>query len=195
MTPILSVLIPSVPSRRELAWKLFDKISGQAAVLPDVDGLCQVEVLLLLDNKMRTVGKKRGSLVRASRGDYVTFVDDDDDVSDDYVSLILQSTGRNPDLIVFDSHVTINGIGPTLCQHGIAFENEQYRPEGFKRKPWHIHAWRGDYARVTPFPDLMYGEDWPWCESMLKTVTKHVKIDRPLYHYRFDDATTEASHS
>ena len=185
--PILSVLIPCVPSRREQAWALFDKLSAQA------EGL-DVEVLLLLDNKTRTAGKKREALVQASRGEYVAFVDDDDDVAEDYVSAILAALDDDdPDVIVFNSQATINSAPPVLCLHDLTFPNEQYNPAGFRRAPWQMHAWRGDLARATPFPDVSNAEDWPWCEAMLKHVKTQAKIDRVLYHYRYDDAKTEAS--
>jgi glycosyltransferase involved in cell wall biosynthesis len=51
-----------------------------------------VEHLILMDNKRRTVGEKRDALLRAAKGNYVAFVDDDDFISPDYVSLILEKT-------------------------------------------------------------------------------------------------------
>jgi hypothetical protein len=74
----LSILTPAVPSRIFQLQKLCFELEGQIKGLP-------VEHLALLDNKRRTVGEKRDALLRAARGRYVAFVDDDDDVSDDYV--------------------------------------------------------------------------------------------------------------
>jgi glycosyltransferase involved in cell wall biosynthesis len=189
MNPVLSVLIPSVPSRREMAWKLFDKISEQA-----LDDDENVEVLLLLDNKTRSIGKKREALVQISKGDYVAFVDDDDDVAPDYVKeLTIEAFLPGADVVVFPTTCTLND-GPTVTvEHDISYPNEQYSPAGFRRSAWQMHAWRGDLARATPFPDLNFGEDWPWCEAMLKHVKTQAKIDQVLYHYRYSDMITEAS--
>ena len=56
----LSVLIPSVPARRAMALALYDSIAAQAEGLP-------AEILLLLDNKQRSIGKKREALVRLAQ--------------------------------------------------------------------------------------------------------------------------------
>lgn len=185
---ILSVLIPSVPSRIEIAADLFDKISGQIS-----RGAYDVEVLMLTDNKKRSVGKKREALVQISCGDYVAFVDDDDDVAENYIAAIVSHAHLKMDLIVFDTLVTLNGADSVICSHAVGNPNEQYSPAGFKRAPFQMHAWDGWLARTTPFLDNTGAEDWPWCEAMLKNVTKSVKINEVLYHYRYNHETTEAS--
>ena len=191
MTPILSVLIPTVPSRREAAWKLFDKISAQSREY--AGGWDPVEVLVLLDNKQRSTGLKRDALLQASRGKYVAFVDDDDDVSDNYVREIVKASATNAGVIVFDSDCFLNGQPGALITHHFGSPNYQYSPEGFTRGAWHIHAWRGEIARMVPFPDIQNGEDWPWCHAMKSLTATSTKIDEVLYHYRYDHETTEAS--
>jgi glycosyltransferase involved in cell wall biosynthesis len=186
---IFSVLIPSVPSRHAQAIALFDKITKQS------EGY-DVEVLMFCDNKKRSIGKKREALVKISQGDYVAFVDDDDDVADCYISRICDEINTpnrfKPDVIVFDTWVTVNDGPKVLCRHDATHQNEPYSVDGFRRAPWQMHVWRGNVARYTPFPDMMYGEDWPWCEEMLKRVNVSTKINAALYHYRYSDAGTEA---
>jgi glycosyltransferase involved in cell wall biosynthesis len=181
----LSILIPSVPSRREKAAKLFDKLSAQA-------GNEDVEILMLLDNKKRSIGLKRQALLDVARGDYVAFVDDDDFVAPTYVEAILEATLLDLDVIVFDSYCSIDD-GPTvLVRHSLTFPNEQYNFAGFRRAAWHIHAWRADLARQSRFPDQSGTEDWAWAEPLNKLAQTQVKLDVPLYHYRFNSETTEA---
>jgi len=79
---LLSILTPAVPSRLGALDALCSELAAQIGELP-------VEHLVLLDNKRRTVGEKRDSLLRIARGDFVAFVDDDDKVSGDYVQAIL----------------------------------------------------------------------------------------------------------
>lgn len=191
MTPILSILIPSIPSRREMAAALYDKLADEVAM----HKLTDVEILMLVDNKQRSIGLKRQALVDVALGDYLCFVDDDDDVEPGYVYPIWVAANYRPapDVIVFDSLCSIDQNPPVLVSHSIENTNEQYSPAGFKRAPWHIHAWRKELAKAAKFPDLNYGEDWPWCEQMLKSVTSERRaIGRPLYHYRFNHQITEA---
>lgn len=100
-TPILSILTPAVPSRLDQLATLCDEIARQIGDQP-------VEHLVLLDNKKRTVGEKRDALLRMARGQYVAFVDDDDDISRDYVSRILTAAETRPDVITFKQHAKVN---------------------------------------------------------------------------------------
>lgn len=186
----LSVLIPSVPARRAMALALYDSIAQQSEGLP-------VEILLLLDNKQRSIGKKREALVRLAQGRFLTFVDDDDMVLNGYVPKLVESIRLDPDVdvITFDSLCQINDAEPVEVWHSCAFENEEYNPRGFKRKPWHIHAWRRDFVAPYSFPDISYGEDWGWCKQFVPLVRREGSIqgDDPLYLYRYNSAVSEAA--
>lgn len=185
----LSILIPSVPSRREKAAKLFDKLSQQT-------GTADVEILMLLDNKKRSIGLKRQALLDVALGDYVAFVDDDDDVLNGYVQsvfqVILAAAAYTPDVVVFDSYCTLNDGPPVLVSHSLFSPNEQYNLAGFRRAAWHIHAWKRELAVQSRFPDQGGTEDWAWAEPLNRMAKTQIKIDIPLYHYRFNSKTTEA---
>lgn len=188
--PILSVLIPCVRSRvATSALMLFDKLMGQAVSCPD-----KVELLLLLDNKARSVGLKREALMQSSRGKFVAFVDDDDDVADSYIARIVEAAEAHPDAdcIVFDQSCTLNNSPPVIVKHGIEFENTEIRLDGGTRKPWHVMAYRGDLARSCRFPDASYGEDWYWVDQAWQKVKKQHRIEEVLHHYRFSQSGTEA---
>src|SRR4030095_2341394 len=105
-----------------------------------------VEHLVLLDNKKRTVGEKRDALMRAARGDYISFVDDDDMIALDYVALILQKIRLAPDVITFMQQATVAGL-TGLIDFGLKNENQTFtgvntsRPVVLpvtKRAAWHI---------------------------------------------------------
>ena len=53
---LLSILIPSIPSRFEMVRALVEKLELQIGDLP-------VEILVFLDNKRRSIGMKRDALV------------------------------------------------------------------------------------------------------------------------------------
>ena len=203
-TPIVfSILVPAVPSRLARLEKLMAKLSAQAERKP-------VEVLALLDNKKRTVGFKRDALVQAALGRYVAFVDDDDDVADDYVdSIISAACQTTADVIVFKQRCTfvnakciscleIDGP-PFVIDHDInnpmeavhQFEDGHWRD--IKRKPWHHNAWKASLAKSVRFPDTSFGEDGAWCSQLWPLVQSQFKIDKVLHYYQFNGKTTEAS--
>lgn len=190
--PLLSVLIPSLPERISNWLTLFNMLTGQAEY---VGRYRDLEVLLLLDNKRRSTGLKRQALLSIARGKYVAFVDDDDEIMPAYVPQILEQVPKGADVIVFDSLCQINDGPRVHVQHDLEFPNEEYNPAGFRRSPWHIHAWRRELAQSAEFPDKQYHEDVDWLMQVLpraKTQAR-IRIDVPLYVYQFNSKTTEAS--
>ncbi len=185
-TPVLSILIPFIPSRRESFWKIYDRLDFQARGRNvAIDGM--------IDNKKRSIGAKRDALVQSSKGEYVAFVDDDDWVSNDYLVKLLQAIAEKPDVVTFNQRSIINGEECIVDFNLHHKTNEDFTPGAtIKRPPWHVCAFRGDIARRYHFPDSMYGEDWKWCEQVLRDVKTQVKIPDIIHTYIFDSEITEA---
>ena len=70
-----SVLILSIPSRNESLMAAMKQLQEQA----DATGQGKaVEILVLLDNRSKSIAEKRNDLLQAARGKYIAFLDDDD---------------------------------------------------------------------------------------------------------------------
>ena len=185
-----SILILSVPSRFDKMIALYNKLMRQVGTL-------DVEVLVMVDNKKRSIGDKRNDLVVAARGDYLAFIDDDDDVSDDYVAEIMKAIEHGPDVIVFNEEATLNGENPFIVRPGVEYVNEPSKKIGGKwmdirRRPWHWCAWKSSIAKTERVPDMMYGEDSLWVERLFPKVRRQERIDKVLRYYRYNKATSEA---
>ena len=188
----LSILIPSIPSRNEKMVALFNKINSQIL-------WTDVEILCFVDNKKRSIGFKRDALVQMANGKYLTFIDDDDNVSDNYISLILDAidNSNNPDVICFKIACSMNSGNIFIVDHDISYENEESRiVDGkwvdVKRKPLHNSVWKSSLAKSENFPDASYGEDSHWSKRLHPKVKSSYKIDNVLSHYRWDKDITEA---
>ena len=191
---LYSLLIPSIPSRvRSQLVPLLDRLCAQAEPYPEV------EILVWTDNKRRSMGEKRDDLVQLAHGKYLSFSDDDDDVSDDFIQSVVEKIRERPDadVIVFDQSVTLNGE-PFQVKFGVEYENEPTRrgPDGqwedIHRKPFHCCVWRSELAKMERFPDIQYYEDWAWCEKVLRHVKVQARIPKVLHRYRWDEFGTEA---
>ena len=156
-------------------------------------GGAAVEHLVLIDNKRRTVGEKRDALLRASRGRYVAFVDDDDWISPDYVRTLLGAAKLNPDVITFRQGASYNGLTSEV-QFKLGNTNEPFNAGGVtKRNAWHICAWRRSYAMQSQFPPTNYGEDWAFASPLCAIEgLREAHIDKVIHYYTHDSATTEA---
>lgn len=185
---ILSILTPAIPSRMGQAMILATEINRQIGVLA-------VEHLVLTDNKRRTVGEKRDALLRASRGLYVAFVDDDDWIAPNYVAKICESITFNPDVITFLQSATVNG-DKGIVEFRLGNENEAFKPNSpgvTKRNAWHICAWRRSLAIQSQFPASNYGEDWAFAAPLCAIPNlREAHIDEVLHFYNHSAETTEA---
>lgn len=180
----LSILTPTIPGREAQARALSEKIASQTQ-----DG---VEHLILSDNRTRSIGAKRQSLVDIARGQYVAFVDDDDDISDGYVGRILEAIAANPDVVTFQQRAIYNGLESTV-HFRLGQGDGQFIPGGItKRDAWHVCAWKRAAVDGCQFLENNYGEDLAWCVQARKRAKTEIHIPEILHTYRHDAATTAA---
>ena len=190
----LSILVPSVSTRRAtFAPKIMDQLFGQHERLDAADRQ-RVEILIVTDAGREggmIVGDKRNALVRMARGKYVAFVDDDDRVSDDYITSLLKATSTGCDVIVFDAMVSLNSGAPKVCHYNKFYRRDANTPAAYERLPNHLMAVKRILALQTPFAGKQCGEDADYAVRLLPLLKTQEVIDRVLYHYDFNDTTTE----
>jgi hypothetical protein len=187
--PTLSILTPAIPERLLQVAQLRQSIELQQSAHPPGS----VEWLVWCDTRgARTVGEKRDDLVRLARGEYLAFVDDDDDISDDYIRWLLAAAQSKPDVITFRQSVTYCGqFGEVVF--GLGNANDPFTPNATtKRAPWHVCAFRSEIAKRHHFPHTNYGEDWAWASHVGADCRNAVHVDRVLHHYIHDPLTTAA---
>ena len=194
MKPLLSILIPSIPSRFEShlfpLWKELQRQCNESMYGS------RVEILILSDNKHRSIGSKRQALLNLAQGDYIAFMDDDDKPNEKYIINFLYETIRNSiksDVITFNQHVSINGeLYPLTFKFGHEV-NEEPNKDGFTRPPWHVCFWRRDVVQHCTFPNSNYGEDWAWAEQANKKAKTSHHIDEFMMTYVYDENVSEAT--
>jgi len=183
-----SILVCTVPSRvNDGLNNIIKELQRQI----DVAGQGQVELLYLGDNKKRTVGQKRNNLLQLATGEYVSFIDDDDFVSINYVANILPLLDGT-DVICFRSHLTWNGqeMNPTYFSKDFP-RNADYR-DRYERLPNHLMPVRRALALQVGYHDITVHEDNDYSERLKPLLKTEKQIPEILYHYRFDVDTTEA---
>lgn len=210
---IWSILISMIPERYHTAQGLlYSLLEGQSvARMPDV------ELLWLGDNKRRTVGAKRNALLDMARGEYVCFIDDDDEVAADYVRRLrdaIIATRKTPepaDVICFRQ---LAHLQPHNVVHDCTYSLEFYRnrkpeerrqlapcigPDGkplpttllWTGPPAHTQVWRRELVKGVRFPEENFGEDSAWVDACCALASSEVQLSgEPIYHYRFDAEKT-----
>jgi hypothetical protein len=121
-------------------------------------------------------------------------MDDDDDVTDDYVKTIVNAITQQPaDVITFDQHCIVNGQEFTV-NFDMNNPNERYIPgmTHVKRPPFHMCFWRAEIAKQAKMESSSYGEDFAWCSLMYPKIQSETHIDKILHLYRYNDRTSES---
>lgn len=192
--PLLSILIPSIPSRFDRAIKLYNHILN---LVGDKD----IEVLMLTDNKKQTIGEKRDALKDECTGDYFMFVDDDDwliILDDIYEACKNENTRKDVDVITFKFECQNNDGSTFIVTAGLGNEVEHNTENGrymdCKRPPFHNCAWNRKFQNIK-YPAINYSEDWEWVKEALCYAETEFHIDKVLYKYNagISEASTESN--
>lgn len=187
MPPDLSVLITAMEGRpyRMLA----DTIARQARPYGD-----RVEVLVEADSGTLPSGVKRQRLLDRAAGLFVAYVDDDNEVADDYLGTLLGAISErsfSTEVFTFDLRFIVPDGRPDERWKMCPLPPD--RPAGVMPLS-HLCAWRSDIARTVGWsPDLGYGDDQLWVGAIIVGMgglPTWVHLPRVLYTYRFDPAQT-----
>lgn len=173
----LSILIPTIRVRQHKLQLLYDELLAQTLPFPGA-----VEILALLDNRAMTVGDKRNVLLRASRGAYVAFVDDDDWVGPDYVRDIVAAIGDFEGVDVLVPRHEVRGFQPEAWYLSLLNEYKHARGVMYG-KPRHTCVWRGELARCCEFSQQNYGEDTEWAARVCELAQTELLLDHAVYYY------------
>lgn len=173
----LSILICHLCERAELFSKLYDKLLTQSEGLP-------VQILFNADNGEKSVGAKRNELIREADGEYVCFVDDDDDIVSDYVSSILEAIKTEPDCVGIEG-VLIHVDGKKeIFKHSIEYQCWYTGPDAYYRTPNHLNPIKRELVNKIMFHEIDFGEDQKFSDSIKRLLKTEVYIDRQIYIYK-----------
>lgn len=181
----LSILIRSIIGREESLNALLDNLNLQIKSNRFTD---IVEVLVNVDNKEITSGAKANILLQQAKGEYIVFIDDDDEVPTYYVREIIRATYTKPDCIATNGTYTIDGRNEIQWFLSKDFDDCDDWSTGvlsYKRRTNHISPVKRELALLAMFPDKSNAEDKAYSEKLIKHLKTEVKIDPPMYHYKY----------
>lgn len=160
-----SILIPTIPGREEslqrLLRSLHDRINRLAPTL-------RVQFCIEFDNREMSIGLKRQKLLERALGKYISFIDDDDDITDAYIEDFMAT-------LQGEYHVMrLRGqMREYTFKHSIDMKMTDKMatmddPPVFIRPPNHLNPMMADVAKLVKFRDATYGEDLDWCIRLCK---------------------------
>lgn len=187
-TPLLwSILICTIEGREESFTRVTQKIKNQIDALNLND---KIEILYCKDMQgQHSIGYKRNQLLEQSSGEYVSFVDDDDDVHDDFIKMIYQELQHKPDCVSLTGIITCNGTNAKKFIHSINHKEYFEYNNTYFRPPNHLNPIKRSIAIQFRFPEKNFGEDTQWALEIAQSglLQKEELIDIPYYFYLYKD--------
>lgn len=174
-----SVLIATIPGREASLQALLTSIHEK------VNRICpslRLDIKIGFDNKEKSIGVKRELLLQSAQGKYVSFIDDDDDITDAYIEDVWQMIQSNQHVMRLRGQ-----IGEYTFTHSLAISlSEPMAKEGvFVRPPNHLNPMMTDIAKLVHFQDARRGEDLDWTIRLAKNgfLTQEYTSDPSRIHY------------
>jgi cellulose synthase/poly-beta-1,6-N-acetylglucosamine synthase-like glycosyltransferase len=185
----LSILIPSLEERKPKLEQLKAELASQM-------GKRNVEVLSLSDNRQMSIGQKRNMLLTQSTGEYVSFVDDDDMVSPDYIEKVLNALTKNPDCSSLTGEIVFSDGYSRPFIHSLRYTQwiDDHEGKVYYRPPNHLNAVRRAIAVQVGFPPWNSGEDRSFSMGIRHFLKKEEWIEGVIYNYKCSK-TFEETHN
>lgn len=174
----LSILICHLPNRAKIFQRLMRILNPQLST--------KVE-LCVHDQVSITIGEKRNNLLQEAKGEYVAFIDDDDWVSNDYVSLLMEGINKGVDCCSLIGEITFDGKNPKKFIHSRFYSHYFEDGNVYYRPPNHLNCIKSSIAKQFSFTNKNHGEDTDWAMQICRAKvlkTEH-KIEKTIYHYDF----------
>lgn len=179
----LSILIPSLHKRTDVFCKLIKGLYEQKTD--------EVEIISLIDDGEMSIGAKRNELVKVASGEYISFVDDDDSVSKNYISNLLKGIEQGVDCCSLRGVITWDGERLELFEHSIKYDSYKTNVSGeaitYERFPNHLNCIKSSIVKQIKFPEINHGEDTDFATQIfnLGLIKTEYFIDEVIYHYQY----------
>jgi len=146
-------------------------------------------VEIWIDNTIRnvmTIGAKRNGLLDVAEGKYLSFIDDDDMVTEKYVPLILNAIQTDVDCIGIVGILKRKERQNWQFRHSITVcrwcRDKQKRI--YFRTPNHLNPVKSEIAKQVRFPENNFGEDKSYSDDLRPLLKSETFIETPIYIYQ-----------
>ncbi len=175
--PLLSIVVPTIPGRESLLSRCLWSITEQ----------WQPGVQILVVPGPGRLGTKANAAAHYTRAEYMTVVDDDDYLDGAYLSLVLPLLATSPDFVGLKVLQWIDqqfyGVGSTRG------DIDRFVHNGQEHGPTPKGVTRTELWRKVPMGNS-YKSDRVWCAEVAPLIRSHAFVDRALYIYDHQPATS-----
>ncbi|WP_072330325.1 hypothetical protein [Thermoactinomyces sp. DSM 45891] len=155
----LSILVYSTPERLTGSMEMMRVLEKQACDRP-------VEVLMLMDNQLRSMDEQKMTLLNLAQGEFIAFMNDHYSVSDVYIDTLLDAINQHPSI----DCITFN----------VAYNWNSSAGFGFRNKPHHMMCYAKRVLIQSENAKMEGKEDRGWVERVNRFVREQVEIQLDL---------------
>lgn len=200
MNKKLSILIPSIESRKELLSELVCGLIQQCGAIKSMSThfelgctilfikFLDVEIITAVDDKKISTGKKRQLLLESAKNDFIVSCDDDDFVPHYFVSEILEAIQSDFDVYATNGTITTNMKDQMQWFLSKDNSNETVLINGkncYLRTSNHLSPCKRELALLAGYEDKSNGEDFLYSKALNPYLKTEGVIEKPLYWYRY----------
>lgn len=181
-----------MPSRYSVWQALLGELVRQIKELGDLVDKDNRVQLLSNDSTAISIGEKRNKLLNDAEGEYVCFIDDDDSISRNYISLLLHGIDNGVDCCSLKGMYYVDGVFDGIFEHSLMYKEwktnnsiQSATPIKYERYPNHLNCIKSSIAKQFRFPETNFGEDHNWSKQIHESgliKTEHY-ISDILYYY------------
>jgi hypothetical protein len=177
-----TIMIPTITGRESRLYILLESIEERRKrICP----FLKIEIRLSFDNREKKIGTKRQELLSSVKGKYMSFVDDDDLLTDAYFEDALATIQGNYHVCRLRgqmsqytfTHSIENTLDKPMCEGDV-----------FLRPPNHLNIMLSDIGKLFTFGNAIRGEDLDWTIRLAKSnnLQSEYRSDPSRIHYIYN---------
>ena len=160
-----SVLIPTIPGREDGLRRLMDSLYEKIRrIAPEL----RMEICVEFDNRESSIGVKRQRLLERAKGKYLSFIDDDDEITDAYIEDLWACMKGQYHTMRLKGQMSQYQFVHTVDVKLTDMMATRTDPPYFQRPPNHLNPMLSDVAKLIKFKNAVHGEDLDWTINLYK---------------------------
>lgn len=145
-----------------------------------------VEIIVDTDDMSKSVGQKRNDLIHKAQGEFICFIDDDDFITENYLSIILYNLNSGIDILLIAINHTQNGVSQAKILPSLYIDNLTTNEVVFRTNHFHLCPHKKSIAERVLFDSVNFAEDMIYSQKMVNHINNSYLISTPIYIY-FDN--------
>lgn len=150
----------------------------------------QISASYIKHDKNRGISAARNSGMRVAKGEYIYFIDSDDDMLENCLEELVQATSGKPDVVIGENYI-IDGMTKYVVHLKTESQNLQNEEvlNSFCRREWYNQVWNKLYRtnflleNNLWFAEGMILEDELWSFEIASIAKKIRVVNIPTYNY------------